>query len=143
MYRYLKLWLLGIVTVVLLLACHSNISQNAIQGNNTLFTSPLPVATKLVKHALGETRIPLKPQRIIVLNDIALLDPVLSLGIKPIGTVSYFPQYDFLFRGVTNDEATGIEIIGTGNQPNLEKVIKLKPDLILMRDYQKSSSNPI
>ncbi|MEA5565540.1 iron-siderophore ABC transporter substrate-binding protein [Anabaena sp. UHCC 0399] len=138
MYRYLKLFLLGIVTVVLLLACHSNISQNAIQGNNDLSTSPLPVATKLVKHAFGETRIPVKPERIIVLNDIGLLDPVLSLGIKPIGTVSYFPEYDFLFRGVTNDEAAGIEIIGNGNQPNLERVIKLKPDLILMREYQKS-----
>ncbi|RUR84721.1 ABC transporter substrate-binding protein [Chlorogloeopsis fritschii PCC 9212] len=134
----LKLFLLGIVTIVLLLACHSNISQKAIQGNHTLPISPLPVATKVVKHAFGETIIPVKPQRIIVLNDIALLDPVLSLGVKPIGTVTYFPEYDFLFRGVTNDEAAGIEFVGVGNQPNLEKVLLLKPDLILMREYQKS-----
>lgn len=138
MYRYLKLSLLGIITFVLLLACHSNFSQNAIRGNNILPTSSLPVATKVVKHALGETIIPVKAQRIIVLNDIGLLDPVLSLGIKPIGTVSYFPEYDFLFRGVTNDEAAGIEIIGTGNQPSLERVLFLKPDLILMREYQRS-----
>lgn len=137
-YRYLKSFLLIILTIALLIACHSQIASNAIFGNSTLSTSPLPVATKVVKHALGETRIPVKPQRIIVLNDIALLDPVLSLGIKPIGTVSYFPQYDFLFRGVSNDEASGIEIIGNGNQPNLERVLKLKPDLILMREYQKS-----
>nr|WP_225225764.1 iron-siderophore ABC transporter substrate-binding protein [Komarekiella delphini-convector] len=122
----------------MLLACHNNISQNAIQGNSTLPTSPLPIATKVVKHALGKTRISVKPQRIIVLNDVGLLDPVLSLGIKPIGTVTYFPEYDFLFRGVTNDEAAGIEFVGVGNQPNLEKVILLKPDLILMREYQKS-----
>lgn len=138
MHRFLKFFWLGIVTIFLLLACHSNISQNTIQGNGNLPISPIPVATKVVKHAFGETRIPVKPQRIIVLNDIALLDPVLSLGIKPIGTVSYFPEYDFLFRGVTNDEASGIEIVGTGNQPNLERVLMLKPDLILMREYQKS-----
>jgi iron complex transport system substrate-binding protein len=137
-YRHLKLFLLGFVTIVLLLACHSNISQNAIQGDNSLLTSPLPIATKVVKHALGETRIPIKPQRIIVLNDVSLLDPLLSLGIKPIGTVSFFPEYDFLFRGVTNDEAAGIEIVGVGNQPNLERVLMLKPDLILMREYQRS-----
>ncbi|MBC1222480.1 iron-siderophore ABC transporter substrate-binding protein [Nostoc sp. UCD121] len=137
-YRYLKSFLLVIVTIALLIACHSQIAPNAILGNSTLPKSPLPVATKVVKHPLGETRIPVKPQRIIVLNDIALLDPVLSLGVKPIGTVSYFPQYDFLFRGVSNAEAVGIEIIGNGNQPNLEKVLKLKPDLILMREYQKS-----
>jgi iron complex transport system substrate-binding protein len=137
-YRYFKLFLLVIVTIALLLACETNILQNAIQGNNTSPIFPPPVATKLIKHALGETRIPVKPQRIIVLNDIGLLDPVLSLGVKPIGTVSYFPQYNFLFWGVTNDEAAGIEIVGDGNQPNLERVILLKPDLILMREYQKS-----
>jgi iron complex transport system substrate-binding protein len=138
-YRYLKSFLLGIVTIILLLACHSNISPNAITGDNTLSTSSLPVATRVVKHALGETIIPTQPQRIIVLNDISLLDPVLSLGIKPIGTVSYFPQYDFLFRGVTNDEAAGIEFVGVGNQPNIERIIMLKPDLILMREYQKNA----
>jgi iron complex transport system substrate-binding protein len=137
--RSIKLFFLGVVTIILLWISHGNIFQNKqIQRDITLPTSQLPVATKVVKHAFGETRIPVKPQRIIVLNDISLLDPVLSLGIKPIGTVSYFPEYDFLFRGVTNDEAAGIEIVGLGNQPNLEKILLLKPDLILMREYQKS-----
>ncbi|MBE9034039.1 ABC transporter substrate-binding protein [aff. Roholtiella sp. LEGE 12411] len=137
--RFIKLFLLGIVTIVLLWVSHRYLFQNQpFQGDSKSANSQLPVATRLVKHALGETRIPIKPQRIIVLNDIGLLDPVLSLGVKPIGTVSYFPEYDFLFRGVTNDEAAGIEIVGVGNQPNLERVLMLKPDLILMREYQKS-----
>jgi iron complex transport system substrate-binding protein len=137
--RFLKLFLLGIVTIVLLWVSHRYLFQNQpFQGDSKSANSQLPVATRLVKHALGETRVPIKPQRIIVLNDIGLLDPVLSLGIKPIGTVSYLPEYDFLFRGVTNDEAAGIEIVGVGNQPNLERVLLLKPDLILMREYQKS-----
>lgn len=135
----IKLLLLGIVTIVLLWVSHKYLFPQQLQGNRTSPTSQLPVATKVVKHALGETRIPVKPQRIIVLNDVGLLDPVLSLGIKPIGTVSFFPEYDFLFRGVTNDEAAGIEIVGVGNQPNLERVLMLKPDLILMREYQKST----
>ncbi|MEA5505973.1 iron-siderophore ABC transporter substrate-binding protein [Halotia wernerae UHCC 0503] len=137
--RFIKLFLLGIVTIVLLWVSHKYLFQNQhLQNDSNLANSQLPVATRIVKHALGETRIPVKPQRIIVLNDVGLLDPVLSLGIKPIGTVSFFPQYDFLFRGVTNDEAAGIEIVGVGNQPNLERVLMLKPDLILMREYQKS-----
>ncbi|PSB47344.1 iron-siderophore ABC transporter substrate-binding protein [Cyanosarcina cf. burmensis CCALA 770] len=135
----IKLLLLGIVTIVLLWVSHKYLFPQQLQGDRTSPTSQLPVATKVVKHVLGETRIPIKPQRIIVLNDIGLLDPVLSLGIKPIGTVSFFPEYDFLFRGVTNDEAAGIEIVGVGNQPNLERVLMLKPDLILMREYQKSA----
>ncbi|MBH8553054.1 iron-siderophore ABC transporter substrate-binding protein [Nostocaceae cyanobacterium CENA357] len=138
--HFIKLFLLGIVTIVLLWVSHRYLFQNQhFQGDRNSANSQLPVSTRVVKHALGETRIPVNPQRIIVLNDVGLLDPVLSLGIKPIGTVSYFPEYDFLFRGVTNDEAAGIEIVGVGNQPNLEKVLLLKPDLILMREYQKST----
>lgn len=137
--RPIKLFLLGIITIVLLWVSHSYFFQKQqLQGDRTLPNYQLPVATKVVKHAFGETIIPVKPKRIVVLNDISLLDPVLSLGIKPVGTVSFFPEYDFLFRGVTNDEAAGIEIVGLGNQPNLERVLMLKPDLILMREYQKS-----
>jgi iron complex transport system substrate-binding protein len=135
----IKLFLLGIMAIILLWVSSGNISLNRpIKSDSASSTSHLPVATKLVKHAFGETRIPVNPKRIIVLNDISLLDPVLSLGIKPIGTVTYFPEYDFLFRGVTNYEAAGIELVGVGNQPSLERVLMLKPDLILMREYQRS-----
>ncbi|MFQ4145482.1 iron-siderophore ABC transporter substrate-binding protein [Chlorogloeopsis sp. ULAP02] len=138
--RPVKVFLLGMVAIVLLWVIHSYHFQNQqFQTDRASTYSELPVAaTKVVKHAFGEVTIPVKPQRIIVLNDISLLDPVLSLGIKPIGTVSYLPQYDFLFRGVTNAEAAGIEIVGIGNQPILEKVLLLKPDVILMREYQRS-----
>ncbi|MEM9808542.1 MAG: ABC transporter substrate-binding protein, partial [Cyanobacteria bacterium P01_D01_bin.56] len=46
-----------------------------------------PVATKTVNHILGQTEIPLNPQRIVVLdaNREFLLDGVLALGMKPIG----------------------------------------------------------
>lgn len=136
----IKLFLLGIFTIILLWLSHSYLFPNhQFQSSKASTNSQLPVATKLVKHALGETRIPVNPQRIIVLNDVSLLDPVLSLGVKPIGAMSYFPQYDFLFRGVTNEEASGIEIIGVGGQYSLEKILLLKPDLILMREFQRKN----
>jgi iron complex transport system substrate-binding protein len=137
--RSIKLFFLGVFTIILLWVSYGNFfHKEQLQADRTLPTSQLPVATKVVKHAFGETRIPVKPQRIIVLNDISLLDPVLSLGIKPIGTVAYFPQYNFLFRGVTNDEAAGIEIVGIPGLHSLEKILLLKPDLILMREFQRS-----
>jgi len=141
----IKLFLLGIATILLLWIIHSSFSRKEqLQAPTTLSTYQLPVATKVVKHALGETIIPVNPQRIIVLNDISLLDPVLFLGVKPVGTLSYLPEQDFLFRGVTNDEAAGIEIVGVaGSQPNLEKILLLKPDLILMREFQRMMYEPI
>lgn len=135
----IKIFLFAMILIILLWKSYDNISQNSRdKSNSTLATPQLPVITRVVRHALGETKIPVNPQRIIVLHDTTLLDPVLSLGIKPIGTVSFSVKSGFLFRGVTNDEAAGIELVGTVEQPNLEKILMLKPDLILMREYQSS-----
>ncbi|YAF95598.1 MAG: iron-siderophore ABC transporter substrate-binding protein [Nodularia sp. CChRGM 3473] len=74
---------------------------------------------------MGETKVPLHPQKVVVLGG---LDNVLALGVKPIAATTLsenkFPKY--------LDNLTGeIEKIGTNGQPNLEKILYLKPDLIL------------
>ncbi|NJL37340.1 MAG: iron-siderophore ABC transporter substrate-binding protein [Leptolyngbyaceae cyanobacterium RM2_2_4] len=74
---------------------------------------------------MGTTQVPENPQRIVVI-DSAALDSVLALGLKPIGSTIYgeIPQY-------LGDQTQGIEIVGDVNQPNLESILKLQPDLIL------------
>jgi iron complex transport system substrate-binding protein len=56
----------------------------------------------------------------------------LALGIKPIATTydtsQDFPEY---IRG----QASGIELIGDISTPNLEKILRLKPDLILANPW--------
>ena len=96
-----------------------------------------PVATKIVSHSLGETEIPLHPQRIVVLdayNEI-LLDGLLALGIKPIGLArcSNCLGSD-PFSNVVGD----LPSVGTNEQPSLEKILMLKPDLILGYWWQES-----
>ncbi|HYW19660.1 MAG TPA: iron-siderophore ABC transporter substrate-binding protein [Nodularia sp. (in: cyanobacteria)] len=74
---------------------------------------------------MGETKIPLHPQRVVILGG---LDNVLALGVKPIACTTLS---DLNFPGYLQSLTSGVEKIGTNGQPNLEKILYLKPDLIL------------
>ncbi|HEY8416169.1 MAG TPA: iron-siderophore ABC transporter substrate-binding protein, partial [Thermaerobacter sp.] len=82
----------------------------------------------VVRHAMGETRIPRTPQRIVVLTNEAT-EALLALGIKPVGAVNSWvgdPWYDHIA-----DRMEGVQPLGMENQPNLEAIAALQPDLIL------------
>ena len=81
-----------------------------------------------MKHALGETKLEKKPERIVVL-DSGELDDVLALGITPVGMATTAGQ-----AGVPSylaDKAQGIKTVGGISELNLEAIAALKPDLIL------------
>ena len=80
---------------------------------------------RTVAHAYGETQVPVSPQRVVVL-DTAPLDTAVALNIQPVGTIIYGSLPDYLGEAVTD-----ITIVGDGNQPNLEAILQLEPDLIL------------
>ncbi|MEM9979793.1 MAG: ABC transporter substrate-binding protein, partial [Cyanobacteria bacterium P01_D01_bin.2] len=83
------------------------------------------IPTRPVEHVMGTSQVPIAPKRIVVL-DTTPLDAALALGIDPVGTISYGMPPGYL-----GEQASDIEIIGQFNQPNLEAIFKLKPDLIL------------
>ncbi|HEY0603457.1 MAG TPA: iron-siderophore ABC transporter substrate-binding protein [Herpetosiphonaceae bacterium] len=94
---------------------------------------------RVVKHAMGETTVPANPQRVVVL-DTGELDSALALGVKPVGAVSAtqggsFPSY-------LADQTEGITNVGTIQQPNLEAIIALKPDLILSSKLRHEAIYP-
>lgn len=137
--RIVRLLLLMVITVIMAVACN-NLSQlqkdNAdIVQNNKAPLVQLPVATKIVKHALGQVKIPLHPERVLVMDGNIFLDPVLALGVKPVGIASCFICLDG-HSGIADDLIAGIPDVGD-EQPSLEKILKLKPDLILLHKYQQ------
>lgn len=82
---------------------------------------------RTVEHAMGETEIKGTPGRIVVL-DTGELDSAMSLGVTPVGSVEAveglgFPSY--------LENVKSIENVGTIEEPNLEKIAALEPDLIL------------
>jgi iron complex transport system substrate-binding protein len=131
--RYWRQGLIAMVFTSSLTACNPNLSEP------TLSSSPYslpPSASQTVEHALGEVKIPTHPQRIIVLHDTFLLDPVLALGIKPTGITTFAADVGSPVRGIEAEQIANVEIVGDGHQPNLEKILALKPDLILARESQ-------
>ncbi|ONI76610.1 ABC transporter substrate-binding protein [Kribbella sp. ALI-6-A] len=83
---------------------------------------------RTVKHALGETKLDKKPERVVVL-DSGELDGVLALGMTPVGMATNAGQ-----SGVPSylaGKAQGIPTVGGVTELNLEAIANLKPDLIL------------
>ncbi|SEL53964.1 iron complex transport system substrate-binding protein [Blastococcus sp. DSM 46786] len=107
------------VALTALSACGS--SESPEEGSGTTETRP-------VSHVMGTTEVPAEPQRVITL-DSPHLDTALSLGVTPVGSVQSdvaggLPEY-------LGDRTAGIEIVGTIEEPELEAIAALEPDLIL------------
>ncbi|MEF2279615.1 iron-siderophore ABC transporter substrate-binding protein [Deinococcus sp. YIM 134068] len=92
-------------------------------------TSPQACAGRLVTHALGQSCVPRKPVRVVVL-DAGPLDTAIALGIRPVGAASKFPG-DETFVDYLGDRTRGIVSVGTITEPSLERILALRPDLIL------------
>lgn len=78
----------------------------------------------------GDVKIPAKPKRVVVL-DTGELDDVTMLGIKPVGAVSPHMKTEGGFPSYLKGKIDGVKDVGPLLEPNLEKIISLKPDLIL------------
>ena len=82
----------------------------------------------VVRHAMGETPIPRTPQRVVVLTNEAT-EALLALGVKPVGAANSWlgdPWYDHIAPMME-----GVTPVGKEDQPNLEAIAALQPDLIL------------
>ncbi|WP_166238474.1 ABC transporter substrate-binding protein [Paenibacillus turpanensis] len=114
-----------LIMTVLAAACGNPSTDNHSHEPNN---SPKSAETKTVKDALNrDVTVPVEPERIIAINNFGELA---ALGVKPIGTVDYYLK--------NHDPAVtqGIESIGD-QEPNMEKVTALSPDLIIISDYLK------
>jgi len=91
-----------------------------------------------VQQAMGEVCVPHRPQRILTLFHHSVLGHVLVLEVKPIG--SSVRSIEHLSGNYLNDQTylgnktEGIKQLGIEYQIDLEKILLLKPDLILAWD---------
>ncbi|MCL6753063.1 iron-siderophore ABC transporter substrate-binding protein [Nostoc sp. CCCryo 231-06] len=90
---------------------------------------------------MGETCVPNHPKRVITTSPV-ILGHTLALGVKPIAssafldgelTTSYLSYQTYL-----GNKAERIKQIGTRSEPNLERILLLKPDLILSLEETKT-----
>jgi iron complex transport system substrate-binding protein len=90
---------------------------------------------RTVQHKLGQICVPLNPQRVVALSSVHLLDDLLTLGIKPIAVATQVEGGLTYYGGLSSEQVEGIESVGSVNQVSLEKILLLKPDLILGVDF--------
>jgi iron complex transport system substrate-binding protein len=118
--RYICFLLIAILATVLVSACGRSFNHSPV------LLKPLEHCRK-IQHAMGETCIPIHPQRVIVMNT-SLFANSFVLGIRPIATAwdttEVLPTY-------LRDKLKGVKLIGESTTPNLEQILRLKPDLIL------------
>lgn len=85
-----------------------------------------------VEHKYGTTEIAAEPTRVVTLG-LSDQEPVLALGVKPVGVVDWFKERPYgnwpWTKPLWGD--TQPEIVGERDEYNLEKVAALKPDLIV------------
>jgi iron complex transport system substrate-binding protein len=129
-FRIFRLLLCAILAMLITVACAGD------HSSTQSFSTPSSDC-RAIQHALGETCVPLRPQRIVTV-DSTLFENVLALGIEPIATV--VPSVD---APHIRAKAESISGLGSEGEANLEKVLELKPDLILGTDYQKQVYPPL
>ncbi|MEH1922498.1 iron-siderophore ABC transporter substrate-binding protein [Nostoc sp.] len=115
------LLVLGVLTFTLASACSLNIKHSVTSSKQ-----PTENCRK-VQHEMGETCIPLNPQRVITLWT-TILGNTLALDIKPFAStyITSEPLPEYL-----REQADGVKSVGNMTEPNLEKILLFKPDLIL------------
>lgn len=124
---------LGLALV--LAACGGGEASGSSESTDTATTSETATGpnssdaafARSVDHAMGETEIP-AAERVVTL-DTGELDSAIALGRTPVGAVSA-PVEDGLL-GYLAEGAADTELVGTIDEPDLEAIAALQPDLIL------------
>jgi len=91
-------------------------------------------ATRTVQHPLGTTEVPVAPARVVALDRRAALPHLLALGVTPIGALTYESIIGTPFPPVVADQARDVALLpvaGNADDPNLETVAALRPDLVI------------
>ena len=132
LHHVLKLAKLGVITSLLSIACSAVTSKQIANNPSTSSTD-----CQTIIHELGKTTICSKPKKIVALGP-NILELLLALEVQPIGYGDYFPlpyskfdkpqqQIPFLGKRLTNQPIN----VGTADEPSLETIAKLQPDLII------------
>nr|WP_242489128.1 Fe(3+) dicitrate ABC transporter substrate-binding protein [Peribacillus sp. TH14] len=112
--------------MMLLTGCNtSQKTTEAEKKQNSAETKNQEIRT--IKHEMGETEIQNTPTKIVTL-ELSFVDSLNALGINPIG-ISDDNKKDMITKLVGKE--IDYTSVGTREQPNLEVISSLKPDLII------------
>lgn len=92
---------------------------------------------RLVSHAAGESCVSEAPQRVVVL-EWTFVEELLALGVQPVG-VADIEGYNNWVQVPVELDASVVDV-GTRQEPNVELIASLAPDLILAVNFRTSQN---
>ncbi|AWX58963.1 MULTISPECIES: Fe(3+) dicitrate ABC transporter substrate-binding protein [Brevibacillus] len=116
------LWTLALAGTVLLTGCGSAEQKQPAAGQDSAQTAQ----KRIVKHELGETEITGDPKRVVAL-EYSFVDGLWELGVTPVGIAQ---EKDKDVEGLIGKKIEYTPV-GTRQQPSLEVISSLQPDLII------------
>lgn len=126
--------LVALALALALTACGSDDSDgpSAASPTSSVAGAPKSAFPVTIKHAQGTTTIKSEPKRVVALGW-SDQDPLLALGIKPVGTTEWFNEEPGAIFPWAEKAAGGSkpETVAVTDQINYEKLASLRPDLIL------------
>ena len=91
---------------------------------------------RTIRHALGATTIPRRPERVVSLDTAGITDPLLALGITPVGATTYTgTPGGNRFPPAIEPLTEGVRSVGGNGEPNFEAIAALEPDLIVGYEF--------
>ncbi|WP_340372036.1 Fe(3+) dicitrate ABC transporter substrate-binding protein [Peribacillus sp. FSL E2-0218] len=108
---------------VMMILSGCNTSQKTTEAEKTAKNQDI----KTVKHEMGETEIKHTPKKIVTL-ELSFVDSLNALGLEPIG-ISDDNKKEMITKLVGKE--IDYTSVGTREQPNLEVISSLQPDLII------------
>ncbi|MFI5956133.1 iron-siderophore ABC transporter substrate-binding protein [Cryptosporangium sp. NPDC051539] len=119
---------LSLALGVALVGCSGDDAATTTTPSVSSSGSAFPVT---IAHKYGSTTIPRAPERVVTLG-LSDQDAVLALGTVPVGAVDWFGEKPFgNWPWVKDKWTTAPTIVGERDDYDVEKIIGLKPDLIL------------
>lgn len=138
MIRKLVLLLAALTVPTLLAACGAQGDGPSEPAAAAAAQAPAGVdaSPRTVRHAAGTARIEWVPKRIVALDGNQDIDALLALGLQPtaMAALGNGKRPPYQQRRLSPDV---VEMKSVRSEPNVEEVLRLRPDLILTAEYDR------
>ncbi|WP_442603952.1 ABC transporter substrate-binding protein [Paenibacillus sp. KN14-4R] len=99
----------------------------APSSNNQSTPATTDNKPRTIQYLGKDYTVPAKTDKIVITGSMESMEDALVIDVKPTGATTVGGQFPQIFEKITKDA----EKIGEKTQPNIESVLKLKPDVIL------------
>lgn len=133
----LQVFLLALLTLLALAACGAETKKEDQTAKEPTKTEDSSKDNSSANISEADTReitylgekytVPTKVERIVIAGAMESMEDALALGVEPVGAITVAGEFPEVYKKAMGNAVS----IGEKQQPNFEKILELKPDVIL------------